>query len=1156
MKIAHLSDIHIRFASRHDEYRDVFKNLFQDLQTQKPDRIAITGDLNHIKVNMSPGSIDLLSELLIGLIRIAPVDLIPGNHDYNLQQKEQGDTISPIFKIADRFSDLMTDSNVVIERKSFIVNENNAKSIDFSKKSIYFFSDSGFYKISDKLIYGVYSCKDNKILTLGKKTSGVKYVALYHGQVKGAKGDNGYELTGDNLLSTSTFNNFDVVMLGDIHEHQTFREDESMAYAGSLIQQDYGESADKGYLIWDLDKNSFQRRYVLNDYGFAKITIAKGEIFEERVENIIFSNDKRKTKVYVVWEDYEENYSTEKEAQIAKLIKQKFGCEVVKIEFSELAKSEQENNDVSDSLNQETFLQQVENYIKETNPDEDDTTIKDVVELAREIDAELEIPDKIPPVKLWDIDGVEISNVFSFPEKPTFIPLENLTGITGIFGKNYSGKSNVVKSIVWGLYQHIIGGGVSKKIVNLYTESNKGYVKTYLTINGEKYYIKRDVVTTVKKSGETNNTYPIEFKKLTIDQNGKEQWVSELSENKATEKKEIKAIVLDAIGTVDDFTKVCLQTQSGKEGYINQDQQPKNDLVNKYLGLEPYRDRYEYGNKKLNEIKKHQKELGSIVSLQEKVVETENKIAALNSEYDRIIKEKADSEEKKEKIDEEIITLSKTLKQYHPIISEEQSDEHAILLKIDSLKSEVKDQEQKVLDLTYWLSVNFKKELPFDEKDSAETLSAELNKESIAFSEEKARYIETENWLKNNPTRKLKKTEGFEQTIQNLRADITSLQAKLPTFKGEKCPTCGHITAEPNPEMYNQCINDISVKTGEINAYTNIINENVANLAHNNNVALLESNLQTLKANLITRKNIKESLLQKISLIAQSQDIVNHNNLVEQNSSNVQLIRNSISFNHSVLEKLDLNLSKVKFNSECKKHNESIELKIESLQEQSKAHKFSIYGLSQEITNKNGDIRVEKNNLENYSSRLEEVKSAERVFKKYSLYLQAVHRDGIPAKIIRRKLPIINNKINSILSTMVNFKVEMTVTTKGDIVEGFYFSPDKSDMLPLSYASGAQSFICGVVIKDALHYMSNLIKPSLNIIDEGFGTLDDELISAIITVLQYLKNKYKNVLVITHRNEIKDSVNNIIEVYKSKEGISQDILDINPDAGITKLNIS
>lgn len=237
MKIAHLSDIHIRFASRHEEYRDVFKRLFDDLKKQKPNRIVITGDLNHLKVNMSPGSIDLSTEFLINLAKIAPVDIILGNHDLNLQQKEQGDTITPIFNVADRFSDLASETAKKTLKRAFIINKDNASSVDFSKKGIYLFPDSDFYKISDDLVYGVYSCKDDKILTLTQKEPRVKYVALFHGQLKGARGDNGYELMGDNLLNITTFNNFDVVMMGDIHEHQAFEREEELIIDESELEK-------------------------------------------------------------------------------------------------------------------------------------------------------------------------------------------------------------------------------------------------------------------------------------------------------------------------------------------------------------------------------------------------------------------------------------------------------------------------------------------------------------------------------------------------------------------------------------------------------------------------------------------------------------------------------------------------------------------------------------------------------------------------------------------------------------------------------------------------------------------------------------------------------------------------------------------------------
>ena len=76
-----------------------------------------------------------------------------------------------------------------------------------------------------------------------------------------------------------------------------------------------------------------------------------------------------------------------------------------------------------------------------------------------------------------------------------------------------------------------------------------------------------------------------------------------------------------------------------------------------------------------------------------------------------------------------------------------------------------------------------------------------------------------------------------------------------------------------------------------------------------------------------------------------------------------------------------------------------------------------------------------------------------------------MHRDGIPALIIRKKLPLINHRINTILQQAVDFRLELSILENGDIVETFYFNDDKTDMLPLSFASGAQKFVSTIAIK-------------------------------------------------------------------------------------------
>lgn len=215
MKICHLADIQIRFGSRHDEYRQVFERLYDDLRKQKPDRIYVAGDLVHHKINMSPGSFNLLAEFLLNLAKIAPTDVILGNHDLNLQQLEQGDAISPIFFLAN----LIEEGH---QKKAYIVTNENKHEIDYSHNAVYYYPDSGFYEVNEKVVYGVFSCKDDEILTLEKKDPNKKYIALYHGTVYGARMDNGFEDKRDNLMRLGTFSNFDMVMLGDIHEYQTF----------------------------------------------------------------------------------------------------------------------------------------------------------------------------------------------------------------------------------------------------------------------------------------------------------------------------------------------------------------------------------------------------------------------------------------------------------------------------------------------------------------------------------------------------------------------------------------------------------------------------------------------------------------------------------------------------------------------------------------------------------------------------------------------------------------------------------------------------------------------------------------------------------------------------------------------------------------------
>ena len=75
--IYHISDIHIRNQDRHEEYRQVFKNLRNEIKKDTNEKIiVITGDIFHEKCNLSPESIILFKEFITRLNKLGTIIII------------------------------------------------------------------------------------------------------------------------------------------------------------------------------------------------------------------------------------------------------------------------------------------------------------------------------------------------------------------------------------------------------------------------------------------------------------------------------------------------------------------------------------------------------------------------------------------------------------------------------------------------------------------------------------------------------------------------------------------------------------------------------------------------------------------------------------------------------------------------------------------------------------------------------------------------------------------------------------------------------------------------------------------------------------------------------------------------------------------------
>ena len=144
--------------------------------------------------------------------------------------------------------------------------------------------------------------------------------------------------------------------------------------------------------------------------------------------------------------------------------------------------------------------------------------------------------------------------------------------------------------------------------------------------------------------------------------------------------------------------------------------------------------------------------------------------------------------------------------------------------------------------------------------------------------------------------------------------------------------------------------------------------------------------------------------------------------------------------------------------------------------------------------------------------------------------MKAVSKKGIPAQIITSQLPIINAEISKILNGVVDFTVEFD-TRDTNSMDIFIDYGDTKRIVEL--ASGMEKMISSLAIRVALLNVSSLPKPDMLIIDEGFGTLDDNKVTACNQLLTSLKKWFKNILVITHVDAIKDVSDNVIEIDKN-----------------------
>ena len=114
--------------------------------------------------------------------------------------------------------------------------------------NLHLLKDSGEVQLNEQFTFNVMSVFDQERWVKPSNPDAIN-IALLHGSVSGIQTDTGYVME-HGEFDVKIFEGHDYAFLGDIHKTNQIVDTEGrVRYPGSTVQQNFGETDDKGFLI-------------------------------------------------------------------------------------------------------------------------------------------------------------------------------------------------------------------------------------------------------------------------------------------------------------------------------------------------------------------------------------------------------------------------------------------------------------------------------------------------------------------------------------------------------------------------------------------------------------------------------------------------------------------------------------------------------------------------------------------------------------------------------------------------------------------------------------------------------------------------------------------------------------------------------------------
>ena len=1034
MLIAHVSDTHIKNLKYHYEYRQAFADLYDKLRDQKPDIIVHTGDIAHTKTQLSPEYFELTSEFLNTLANIAPLYVILGNHDGNLKNIERQDAITPIVEALDN-------------------------------KNLHLLKDSGEVILENNVVLNVLSVfdRDNWVQPTDKSKINI---ALYHGSISGCETGQGFTISqGDD--TASIFRDFDFAMLGDIHKRQQMDTEGRVWYAGSTVQQNYGESLRKGYLLWNIhskDDWTVEFHSIQNPRPFMTIRLdQEGNLPETHVPRGCYLR---------VVSNY--NLPLTKLRQAVTAAEAKWHPFSITYVNRGTKGSDQNQGMLADGRFEnlrDIHVQEemIEEYLADKELDEG--VMEKVLEHNGHYNRIAEEQEEVSRNVIWSVKEMQWDNFFNYGEKNK-INFENLNGIVGIFGKNYSGKSSIVDSALYSIFNDTSKG--ERKNVHIINQ-NKDQARGRIDIQvGENTYrITRTLAKNITNTGKVTAKVELDFAVY----NGID-WES----LNGTTRNQTDANIRRHFGTIDDFLLTSMASQMDSLSFVKEGSTKRKEILAKFLDLDLFDAKFKLAKKDGTEMKsiiKHLRSMNWDLEIQKKqdilddididIVENKDRCSQIDLELRGMTFQLAEINEAIDAIPAEIIDISTI----NTSIIQKQNKTTSLTAENNGLLSKIVANKQTFEDVAAFVDT-FDLDVLLEEKQRHNSLLSSKSSNS--------------------------------SDIRGLSTTISSEERKMKLLDGIPCgdsfPTCKFIADAVVASHY---IGSLNEQMTNLRLTTENLEAEISSL----NIAEVEEKIASYH-NIVSRRNTLRTEIERDEL------------RIESNKKQIQI-------NGTTLEALIASRDAYEQNREAIENKEAYLIKRDEYSTAKKGFQRE----QEQCEAKLQEYYIEKGSTQqaiaSYQERKTELEAKEKEFIAHDLFLQCMHPNGIAYNVIRQMLPVINEEIAKVLTSIVDFEVFFVDNGKSlDIM----LKHPKYDARPLSMGSGAEKTLSAMAIRLALISITNLPKSTIMVLDEPATALDQEHMDGFIRMLEMVKQHFKVVLLISHLDSLKDCVDMTIDIQK------------------------